>query len=514
MKKRSYLLLLLLLFLLTRPADLFAEETDLAAGSQFLGNILYIAPQNYTDTIFVGAEDGLYETSDSGVSWRRIELPGSPRNVRGIALSKNNLFFVSDNGVCEKNGTNQWQWLPGSRGMKGITVAKRGAKEVLLGWKERELYKISGSSWGRLSMPLLQDPIEDVVCAGEDVFVFSGGDIYELSLADGSWRKIRLSREADEGAPAEDPEIENEIEDGKDYSHFGKIDSSDQGEIAVATFNGIYIIGEEGSSREKIGTTGLPSGDVKCISYGKSGLFTATTGEVFYYSKDPGSWKSIFRLKYPGSISSMRSYKADDKDYLWIAGGKHLYRVDVTDVMARGEVFGKRWHLPEEALEPSVRQVQEMAVEYAEVSPEKIRRWRAGARWKAVLPRLSMGFSQSDDANIEIYKSASKYYVIDGPRETSRDWNVDLTWDLSEIVWNKSQTIIDVRSKLMVQLRDNILEEVTRLYFERKRLLAEISGKERPGSKAIPEKQLRVEELTAYIDALTGGRFSKAIDAS
>jgi hypothetical protein len=58
----------------------------------------------------------------------------------------------------------------------------------------------------------------------------------------------------------------------------------------------------------------------------------------------------------------------------------------------------------------------------------------------------------------------------------------------------------------MVQLRDDILEEVTRLYFERKRLLAEMKDKERD-----IRKQLRVEELTAYIDALTGGEFSEAL---
>jgi len=76
----------------------------------------------------------------------------------------------------------------------------------------------------------------------------------------------------------------------------------------------------------------------------------------------------------------------------------------------------------------------------------------------------------------------------------------------------------------MVQLRDDILEEVTRLYFERKRLLLEAARLEEDRSRdnedrsgiflaKLLEKKIRVEELTAYIDAYTGGRYSEALRA-
>jgi len=64
----------------------------------------------------------------------------------------------------------------------------------------------------------------------------------------------------------------------------------------------------------------------------------------------------------------------------------------------------------------------------------------------------------------------------------------------------------------MVQLRDEILEEVTRLYFERKRLLGELKKTRDTDDAETRKKTLRVEELTAYIDAFTGGRFSEAIE--
>ena len=167
--------------------------------------------------------------------------------------------------------------------------------------------------------------------------------------------------------------------------------------------------------------------------------------------------------------------------------------------------------------EPSVIEVQRMAIEYAEVSPEKIRKWRSQARWRALLPRFSVDFSEARDDNIDIYKSSSTSYIIEGPREVNNDIGLDLTWDLSELIWSNAQTSIDVRSKLMVQLRMFILEEVTRLYFERKRLLFDIERVEIDLEGEITrdilfDKRLKVEELTGYIDALTGGQFSKAIN--
>ncbi|MGB2660779.1 MAG: hypothetical protein WBD04_00115, partial [Candidatus Omnitrophota bacterium] len=137
--------------------------------------------------------------------------------------------------------------------------------------------------------------------------------------------------------------------------------------------------------------------------------------------------------------------------------------------------------------------------------------WRAGARWKALLPKFSFGVSESKDDKVEIYTSSTRSYHYTAPSEIDSGWDIDLTWDLSDLVWNDVQTNIDIRSKLMVQLRDEILEDVTRLYFERKRLLAELSETGPEDTQKLREKRLRAEELTAHIDALTGGRFSDAL---
>lgn len=60
----------------------------------------------------------------------------------------------------------------------------------------------------------------------------------------------------------------------------------------------------------------------------------------------------------------------------------------------------------------------------------------------------------------------------------------------------------------MVQLRDDILDEVTRTYFERRRLQLEACLSPSLELKKKLQDELRMQELTADLDALTGGNFT------
>jgi len=152
-----------------------------------------------------------------------------------------------------------------------------------------------------------------------------------------------------------------------------------------------------------------------------------------------------------------------------------------------------------------------MAIEYAEVYPEKIAKWRRGAQFKALLPKLNFGLDYGSSDTYEIYTASSRSYWVYGPEDETEGWDLNFSWDLSDLVWNESQTSIDVRSKLMVQLRDDIVDEVTRTYFERRRLQIENLINPTNELRAKLKNQLRIQELTAGLDGLTGSRFSAAI---
>jgi hypothetical protein len=61
-------------------------------------------------------------------------------------------------------------------------------------------------------------------------------------------------------------------------------------------------------------------------------------------------------------------------------------------------------------------------------------------------------------------------------------------------------------------LREDILNEVTRIYFERRRLQIEALKMPAQQDDFFVERKMRIEELTALIDALTGGEFSEAME--
>ena len=64
----------------------------------------------------------------------------------------------------------------------------------------------------------------------------------------------------------------------------------------------------------------------------------------------------------------------------------------------------------------------------------------------------------------------------------------------------------------MVELRDDILDEVTKLYFERLRVKIELDELPIEDRNKRAAKSLRLDELTASIDSLTGGYFSRELE--
>ncbi|MDD5072652.1 MAG: hypothetical protein PHO67_03110 [Candidatus Omnitrophica bacterium] len=162
--------------------------------------------------------------------------------------------------------------------------------------------------------------------------------------------------------------------------------------------------------------------------------------------------------------------------------------------------------------EPSILELQRAAIKYAEVSPDKIVNLRRLAALKALMPEISVGYDTDIYRTISTATSNGRTNFFIGPDDEARGWDVSASWDLGDLVYNTAQTSIDSRSKLMVELRNDIMEALNTAYFERKKLqkqLIRITDKESP---SYTERELRIEELTATIDGLTGGYLSRKLE--
>jgi len=89
------------------------------------------------------------------------------------------------------------------------------------------------------------------------------------------------------------------------------------------------------------------------------------------------------------------------------------------------------------------------------------------------------------------------------------EWDVNMRWDLGDLIWNDAQASIDTRSRLLVQLRSDILDEVTKLYFEYVRVRLEMDSLTLMDKKKLAQKEVRLQEIAAQLDGLTDGFFSR-----
>jgi hypothetical protein len=168
--------------------------------------------------------------------------------------------------------------------------------------------------------------------------------------------------------------------------------------------------------------------------------------------------------------------------------------------------------------EPSVREVQEAALRYFRVNTDQVNSMRSRASMKAAVPvfEVSGGFTHSD-----LGEDTRNFEKIVGPTpgnpeglwiDRSADGNGfdvrgKLSWNFPQLVFNAEE--LDVAS--LAGLVEGLLKESTRLYYMRRRLQVDMVLTPPADQASLLTKQLRLEELTGLIDAMTGGWFSETL---
>jgi hypothetical protein len=175
-----------------------------------------------------------------------------------------------------------------------------------------------------------------------------------------------------------------------------------------------------------------------------------------------------------------------------------------------------------EAMEPSIHEVQKEAIRYMEFDQKEMDGWKKKARWSAALPRLQVGFDRElkDVVSLSTKDSVSisNGDVFVGPDETDFDqdfnqgtsFDVRVVWYLNELIFNRDTLAASSERRDWIRERTRTLEDVTESYFTRKRLLDELKEKEDP-QPLREKKKLLLDQMTARIDAYTGGWFSEQL---
>nr|BDD44695.1 hypothetical protein 1 [bacterium] len=417
-----------------------------AMAGEFDRKIMCISGVDGENTVYVGTDMGLFVSENGGIDWAKISFSEGVVSVKDILVHEDKIFLATDIGIYIYKDK-KWRRVAGKKKMKGVKLVSSGkGEEDIFAYTDKEIFRIEkgdlqlvdgGALWGR---------IDDLECKEGIIYLASGQNLFYSANKGISWdkRALIMSEGVEETGVFEDEEYI--------FSPMiGNIDTGFPGGVTVATRKGIFHIVVNNGQLEvkRIDTTGLPAEGVKYALSEGAQLFAATASRVFLFGGDSAGWRTVFMPDKPGTISLMEVHKGSGGKELLAACGKWFYACEL-DSLVSGRYMENFY--AGNGGGPSILEVHKMAIEYAEVSPEKIKAWRKAAGWRAVMPKVSLNYSESMDDNIEIYKNSTKYYVVEGPRERDNDWGIDLSWDLADLVWNDAQTSIDVRSKLMVQL--------------------------------------------------------------
>jgi photosystem II stability/assembly factor-like uncharacterized protein len=505
----------------------FGQSWEPIARFPFHGKVNFISTSpKHADSIYIGAGGTLYATYNSGEDWKQLFSVGTQATVNDLFIDDDRLFLLTSKGVFEsRDEGRKWnQLFHGARDAHSFSIDP-ARNDVLYVGTETGLFKSvnDGKTWSRSSDELGRDFIRKMIHEreNEELFIISTRGLFR-SIP----RKQRLDRVYHDSRVAPESLSRGlESEHGEERAHGGVhavITTSHPFPIvAIGTKEGVWVSEDEGNFWEHLPTSGLRSTNVSDLAYSKrhSMFIAATDKGVFKFDPIKKRWGELdqglplVRINRLALVSGETEilFAATDRGAYQIPIDLGIEHVEIHQPISIGHV-GMLEQLFR--AEPTVRTVQEKAIRYANVSNWKIQRWQWESRLRALVPTFSVkqDFSTSNNIDLDRGNTSTPDRYIFGPPDQSEGFDVGLTWDLSELIWNTAQTSIDSREKLMVELRDEILSEVTRIYFERRRAQVEYVLQQPADPLERITSLFRIDELTASLDALTDGYLTRELN--
>jgi len=482
-----------------RPAHLFAAtssavletaddghrwEERFRIPGQATASRLAMSPSN-GQTVLLGTDQGLYSSFDAGITWGRTFRNAGEGEERITTIK-----FASTTGDLIYLGT-----------AGGVFRSQDG-----------------GRHWDKLLAPPQIQSVIDLACDPQDpdaLLVLSSHGLFVANLRTGQWQHVLkiLPETEQESSPTAELDTDTSEEELLSYPTLTSValDPSNPDIVYVGGRRGIQISRDRGTTWSWLPQTGMTSSRISRLllqAHSPVVVYASTEQGVARYRPADNTWE----LVGDGLISASILDLTGTQHRLWAASEEGLLQLE----LPAADFSASQPPSPHELLanfvhEPTIGQVRDAAIRYAEVHPSKIARWRRQAALKALLPSVDIGWDRDTSHDTSIDEGSFPNFQVLSTKDLDSGVDFSINWDLGELIWNDDQTSIDVRSKLMVQLRDDIVDQATRTYFERRRLQVQLLTNPPTDPQKLLEQELRLQELTALIDGLTGGEFSRRI---
>jgi photosystem II stability/assembly factor-like uncharacterized protein len=454
------------------------------------------------ELVFVGTSRSVYLRAENDRIWRpfcgatketgRVSQIYFTQEGRVYIATEKGLFITGEDvSTCENvfNRSDQAENFC-------LSVAVLSNETVFLGTEGGLFFKSGKNDWAKVVGPFDKQEIVSLYGFKDVIYAATSSSIYKSDDLGKTWLKVFNIYSYDHENEAEQ-KVSEEVEE-RNLPAIRQITGDHQvpSILYAVTKEGVFWTLDGGKSWKSLGSAGLDTSELRHLFLDPKGNKKIAVTKRGFYIFENGGWELLV------AAYDAKTAIVHNKGYLFLTG-RDIF--DNLTSLKTGSFLSQSRVGSSDPLggEPTIQEVHKMTIEYCDVTNEKIKKWRQQASKKAIMPEVSVDF----DRTITTALGATYNRIQRGPL----DWGVSVRWDLGDLVYSSDQTSIDSRAKLMVELRNDVLSEVTRLYFERRKLQIELMSDKNDIGKKVTDKELRLAELTALIDRLTGGQYSKLL---
>ena len=439
----------------------------------------------YDGALFLGTESGLYRRGEAAPGGWALVLPAEP--ILDLASAGDELLVATPAGL--------WAWsraseralqvpLGAGEAVTRVSVDARGTAWVAsAGGVFR---RAAGDSEWMREPSLPPGAIAALASAGAETWVGFEGALYAGDAERGFSRRLAGLEEGwweVRGATAAD------------------------GITLLGVANGVWRIDAAGARQLELGVgqlQALARWGQRVFAASERGLYEVALAEV-----GNGAWQQ--RLSVPVTGLALASER------LWVATDRGLAAFALDDGAPARTAPGPRG--PDLDGARTARQVaalQRAVLRYQQLEPRRLTVVEERARWAGLYPQLRAAgtWARDDEKNggsNTTFTSGALHNLWDQDRSHQDGWDaaVSLTWELEDLALPDSALDVSRERRLVISLRDQVLERVNHLYFQRVRLLGELAALPADAAQKRAELELAAAELAAQLDAWSGGEFSR-----
>jgi hypothetical protein len=448
------------------------------------------------DVVYVATPRGLYRSVDRGISYVRVEVPGGVRNndIRDVALdpaSPSRIYLATAGGMLASRDGGSTFELP-------IGAGK--------------------------NVPALCVAVEQLVSTdgNSGVAVLVGTETGLLRSTDGgaSFLPVLLR-----GLPPFFPVPAVAITQRSETFYAG-------------TSRGLFVGERNAALLERY--AGVPEVAVQALSpdpIRPRSVVVGTRTRGVWFSNDAGNTVEEGAEQVPAAeviaIARPSSAVGTKSDQIVVATDRGLFRsVPGTGVTISASALKKlreQW-----AKEPGLDETARTALEYGRLVNNDLYGMRSRAALSHLLPALTAGFTQTvgrtlrredfvlriddlppgfdpDNDETDLFGNIGAFIVqpSDGVQSI---FFATLVWDLDQVIFNPDEAAVGRAVPAWYAAERRVIERVREAWSARRRLMAEMTLGDAPRGEDAALKHarnlIRLEELTAELDGITGGAFS------